>query len=284
MNNIVKLKNGEMVPALGQGTWYLGDSRAKRKDEIEAIQTGIELGMTLIDTAEMYGSGRSEELVGEAIEGFDRENLFLVSKVLPSNANKVNMYKSCENSLKRMKVDYLDLYLYHWRGSTPLKETVDCLENLVKEGLIKSWGVSNFDVDDMEELFSIPNGKNCMVNQVLYHTGSRGIEYSLMPWMNENNVSLMSYCPLAQAGSLKRELFTSEVLINIAKKYDCDITEVMLAWNIRNGKTIAIPRTGNKAHTIINANADNIVLDKSDIEAIDRAFLAPRRKMALDIQ
>lgn len=284
MNNIVKLKNGEMVPALGQGTWYLGDSRAKRKDEIEAIQTGIELGMTLIDTAEMYGSGRSEELVGEAIEGFDRENLFLVSKVLPSNANKVNMYKSCENSLKRMKVDYLDLYLYHWRGSTPLKETVDCLENLVKEGLIKSWGVSNFDVDDMEELFSIPNGKNCMVNQVLYHTGSRGIEYSLLPWMNENNVSLMSYCPLAQAGSLKRELFTSEVLINIAKKHDCDITEVMLAWNIRNGKTIAIPRTGNKAHTIINANADNIVLDKSDIEAIDRAFLAPRRKMALDIQ
>ena len=284
MNNIVKLKNGEMVPALGQGTWYLGDSRAKRKDEIEAIQTGIELGMTLIDTAEMYGSGRSEELVGEAIEGFDRENLFLVSKVLPSNANKINMYKSCENSLKRMKVDYLDLYLYHWRGSTPLKETVDCLENLVKEGLIKSWGVSNFDVDDMEELFSIPNGKNCMVNQVLYHIGSRGIEYSLLPWMNENNVSLMSYCPLAQAGSLKRELFTSEVLINIAKKHDCDITEVMLAWNIRNGKTIAIPRTGNKAHTIINANADNIVLDKSDIEAIDRAFLAPRRKMALDIQ
>lgn len=284
MNNIVKLKNGGMVPALGQGTWYLGDSRAKRKDEIEAIQTGIELGMTLIDTAEMYGSGRSEELVGEAIEGFDRENLFLVSKVLPSNANKVNMYKSCENSLKRMKVDYLDLYLYHWRGSTPLKETVDCLENLVKEGLIKSWGVSNFDVDDMEELFSIPNGKNCMVNQVLYHIGSRGIEYSLLPWMNENNVSLMSYCPLAQAGSLKRGLFTSEVLINIAKKHDCDITEVILAWNIRNGKTIAIPRTGNKAHTIINANADNIVLDKSDIEAIDRAFLAPRRKMALDIQ
>lgn len=284
MNNIVKLKNGGMVPALGQGTWYLGDSRAKRKDEIEAIQTGIELGMTLIDTAEMYGSGRSEELVGEAIEGLDRENLFLVSKVLPSNANKVNMYKSCENSLKRMKVDYLDLYLYHWRGSTPLKETVDCLENLVKEGLIKSWGVSNFDVDDMEELFSIPNGKNCMVNQVLYHIGSRGIEYSLLPWMNENNVSLMSYCPLAQAGSLKRGLFTSEVLINIAKKHDCDITEVILAWNIRNGKTIAIPRTGNKAHTIINANADNIVLDKSDIEAIDRAFLAPRRKMALDIQ
>lgn len=284
MNNIVKLNSGAAVPALGQGTWYLGDDKSKRKAEIEAIQTGIELGMILIDTAEMYGGGRSEELVGEAISGFDRENLFLVSKVLPGNANRERMRHSCENSLKRMKTDYLDLYLYHWRGGTPLKETVECLENLVKEGLIKSWGVSNFDIDDMEELFSIPNGENCVVNQVLYHMGSRGIEYSLLPWMIKNNVALMSYCPLAQAGSLKRELFSSEVLIKIAKKYNCDISQVMLAWNIRNGNTIAIPRTGKKVHTILNANADNIVLDKDDFDAIDSAFLPPRRKIALDIQ
>ena len=284
MNNTVKLKNSVVVPALGQGTWYLGDSKSRRMDEIEAIQTGIDLGMTLIDTAEMYGSGRSEELVGEAISGFDRENLFLVSKVLPGNANREGMRHSCENSLKRMKTDYLDLYLYHWRGGTPLKETVDCLENLVKEGLIKAWGVSNFDLDDMEELFSIASGENCMVNQVLYHTGSRGIEYSLIPWMKKTNVALMSYCPLAQAGSLKRGLFSSEVLINIAKKYNCDISQVMLAWNIRNGNTIAIPRTGNKVHTILNANADNILLDKDDIDAIDSAFLPPRKKTALDIQ
>ena len=284
MNNIVKLNSGVAVPALGQGTWYLGDDKDKRKAEIEAIQTGIELGMTLIDTAEMYGSGRSEELVGEAISGFDRKNLFLVSKVLPGNANRANMRQSCKNSLKRMKTDYLDLYLYHWRGGTPLKETVECLENLVKEGLIKSWGVSNFDIDDMEELFSIPNGENCVVNQVLYHMGSRGIEYSLLPWMNKNNVTLMSYCPLAQAGSLKKELFSSEVLIKIAKKYNCDISQVILAWNIRNGNTIAIPRAGNKVHTILNANADNIVPDKDDLEAIDNAFLPPRRKTALDIQ
>ena len=224
MNNTVKLKNGIVVPALGQGTWYLGDSKTKRKDEIEAIQTGIDLGMTLIDTAEMYGSGRSEELVGEAIKDFDREKLFLVSKVLPSNANRANMRRACENSIKRMKASYLDLYLYHWRGGTPLKETVDCLEELVNEGLIKSWGVSNFDIDDMEELYNTPKGKNCMVNQVLYHTGSRGIEYSLLPWMEKNNINLMSYCPLAQAGSLRRGLFNSEVLKKIAKKHECDIT------------------------------------------------------------
>ena len=284
MNNTVKLKNGVVVPALGQGTWYLGESKAKRKDEIEAIQTGIDLGMTLIDTAEMYGSGRSEELVGEAIKDFDREKLFLVSKVLPSNANRANMRRSCENSIKRMKVSYLNLYLYHWRGSTPLRETVECLEELVKEGLIKSWGVSNFDIDDMEELYNIPNGKNCMVNQVLYHTGSRGIEYSLLPWMFENDVNLMSYCPLAQAGSLRRGLLNSEVLNKIAKKHECDITQVMLAWNIRNGKTIAIPRTGNKSHTILNAGADKILLDEDDFKSIDSVFTPPARKEPLDIQ
>lgn len=284
MNNTVKLKNGIVVPALGQGTWYLGDSKVKRKDEIEAIQTGINLGMTLIDTAEMYGSGRSEELVGEAIKDFDREKLFLVSKVLPSNANRANMRRACENSIKRMKVSYLDLYLYHWRGGTPLKETVDCLEELVNEGLIKSWGVSNFDIDDMEELYNIPKGKNCMVNQVLYHTGSRGIEYSLLPWMVKNDINLMSYCPLAQAGSLRRGLFNSEVLKKIAKKYECDITQVILAWNIRNGKTIAIPRTGNKVHTILNAGADKILLDEDDFKAIDNVFTPPTRKEPLDIQ
>ena len=284
MNNTVKLKNGIVVPALGQGTWYLGDSKVKRKDEIEAVQTGIDLGMTLIDTAEMYGSGRSEELVGEAIKDFDREKLFLVSKVLPSNSNRANMRRVCENSIKRMKASYLDLYLYHWRGGTPLKETVDCLEELVNEGLIKSWGVSNFDIDDMEELYNTPNGKNCMVNQVLYHTGSRGIEYSLLPWMVENNISLMSYCPLAQAGSLRRGLFNSEVLKKIAKKHECDITQVMLAWNIRNGKTIAIPRTGNKVHTILNAGADKISLDEDDFKAIDNVFTPPTRKEPLDIQ
>lgn len=222
--------------------------------------------------------------MGEAIDGTDRDSLFLVSKVLPSNADKHRMRSACENTLKRMKISYLDLYLYHWRGSTPLSETVDCFEELVKEGLIKAWGVSNFDIDDMIELYNTPGGKNCVVNQVLYHIASRGIEYSLMPWMNENNVALMSYCPLAQAGSLKRELFSSDVLNSIAKKHNCDITQVMLAWNIRGGNTVAIPRTGNKTHTVLNAASDNIVLDNNDFEEIDRAFRPPIRKEALDIQ
>lgn len=284
MDRAVKLKNGINVPAIGQGTWYLGDDKGKRNSEIEALRAGIDIGMTLIDTAEMYGSGRSEELVGEAISGYDREKLFLVSKVLPSNADRENMLNSCKNSLKRMNTDYLDLYLYHWRGSAPLRETVSCFEELVKEGLIKAWGVSNFDTDDMQELFKIKEGKNCVVNQVLYHTASRGIEFDLLPWMNENDVALMSYCPLAQAGSLKRGLFSSRILNEIAKKHNCDISQVILAWNIRNGNTIAIPRTGNKEHTLLNAGAADIVLDEKDLALIDKEFLPPRKKMPLDIQ
>lgn len=284
MDRAVKLKNGINVPAIGQGTWYLGDDKGKRNSEIEALRAGIDIGMTLIDTAEMYGSGRSEELVGEAISGYDREKLFLVSKVLPSNADRENMLNSCKNSLKRMNTDYLDLYLYHWRGSAPLRETVSCFEELAKEGLIKAWGVSNFDTDDMQELFKIKEGKNCVVNQVLYHTASRGIEFDLLPWMNENDVALMSYCPLAQAGSLKRGLFSSRILNEIAKKHNCDISQVILAWNIRDGNIIAIPRTGNKEHTLLNAGAADIVLDETDLALIDKEFLPPRKKMPLDIQ
>lgn len=284
MDRAVKLKNEINVPAIGQGTWSLGDDKGKRNSEIEALRAGIDIGMTLIDTAEMYGSGRSEELVGEAISGYDREKLFLVSKVLPSNADRENMLNSCKNSLKRMNTDYLDLYLYHWRGSAPLRETVSCFEELAKEGLIKAWGVSNFDTDDMQELFKIKEGKNCVVNQVLYHTASRGIEFDLLPWMNENDVALMSYCPLAQAGSLKRGLFSSRILNEIAKKHNCDISQVILAWNIRDGNIIAIPRTGNKEHTLLNAGAADIVLDETDLALIDKEFLPPRKKMPLDIQ
>ena len=222
--------------------------------------------------------------MGEAISGYDREKLFLVSKVLPSNADRENMLNSCKNSLKRMNTDYLDLYLYHWRGSAPLRETVSCFEELAKEGLIKAWGVSNFDTDDMQELFKIKEGKNCVVNQVLYHTASRGIEFDLLPWMNENDVALMSYCPLAQAGSLKRGLFSSRILNEIAKKHNCDISQVILAWNIRNENIIAIPRTGNKEHTLLNAGAADIVLDETDLALIDKEFLPPRKKMPLDIQ
>lgn len=284
MKHMVKLANGISVPALGQGTWYLGDSAKTRKSEIEALRTGIEAGMTLIDTAEMYGGGRSEALVGEAIAPYDREKLFLVSKVLPGNANRRGMEKALDASMKRMGVEYLDLYLYHWRGGTPLYETVECLRKLQEKGKIRAWGVSNFDIDDMEELFALDGGSECLVNQDLYHAGSRGIEWSLLPWMRERNVALMAYCPLAQAGTLRDGLFGSKAVKEIAEKHGCSVTQVLLAWDIRDGNTIAIPKAGRKEHTLLNAGADEIELDAEDLAKIDAAFAPPKRKMWLDMQ
>ncbi len=284
MKHNVLLANGVTVPALGQGTWYLGEQRNRRQQEIEGIRKGVEAGMTLIDTAEMYGNGAAEDMLGEAISTLDRSQLFLVSKVLPGNAGGTRMRRALEGSLSRMGVKYLDLYLYHWRGRYPLQETVDRLEELKAEGLIKAWGVSNFDIDDMEELWRLPGGKNCLVNQVLYHTGSRGIEYSLLPWMLKHNVALMSYCPLAQAGSLRNGLFRNRTLVELAEKYHATVPQILLAWNIRNGHTIAIPRSSRAEHTLDNAKADQITLTAEDLAAIDRAYPAPTHKEYLDMQ
>ncbi len=284
MKKQVALNCGAHVPALGQGTWYLGDHRGTRQREIDAIRAGIDAGMTLIDTAEMYGSGRSEDLVGEAIRGIDRDKLFLVSKVLPSNAGKRNIFTSCENTLKRMGVDCLDLYLLHWRGGVPLSETVACMEQLKAQGKIKNWGVSNFDTDDMEELWRIPEGKNCQVNQVLYHMGSRGIEYDLLPWMRDKGVALMAYCPLAQAGSLKRGLFSNPNLQKLAKEYNTDIPQILLSWCMRDGNTIAIPRSSRPEHTLMNAQAKDLELGEEALRLIDKLYPAPTHKVYLDIQ
>lgn len=168
------------VPVLGQGTWYLGENSAARKAEQHALCTGIEAGMRLLDTAEMYGDGQAENLLGEVLPHYKRSDLFLVSKVYPHNAGRSHIFTSCENSLRRMHTDYLDLYLLHWRGRIPLAETVECMEELIRQGKIRRWGVSNFDIYDMQELWSVPNGTHCMVNQVLYHIASRGIEYDLL--------------------------------------------------------------------------------------------------------
>lgn len=284
MKHEVKLANGTTVPALGQGTWYLGENPSQRAREIDGIRKGVEAGMTLIDTAEMYGNGAAEDMLGEAISTLDRSKLYLVSKVLPNNAGGTRMRRALKGSLSRMGVEQLDLYLYHWRGSFPLRETVAGLEELKAEGLIKGWGVSNFDIDDMEELWRIPEGRNCLVNQVLYHTGSRGIEYSLLPWMVEHDVALMSYCPLAQAGSLKRGLLQNKTLLELAKKYDATVPEIMLSWNIRNGHTIAIPRSSRPEHTLSNAHADSITLTEEDYRLIDMAYPAPAHKEYLDMQ
>lgn len=284
MKHIVRLKNGAEIPALGLGTWYLGDDAGRRAREIAALRTGIEKGMALIDTAEMYGGGRSERLVGEAIKGTERGRLFIVSKVLPNNAGRRGIFRSCEESLQRLGTDYLDLYLLHWRGSVPLAETVECMEKLERDGLIRGWGVSNFDTDDMEELRRVKGGDGCLVNQVLYHAASRGIEYSLLPQMMERGVALMAYCPLAQGGSLRRGLFRSRALNDIAARRGATVAQILLAWAIRGGDTIAIPRSSSPEHTAENAGADAIELTAEELAAIDREFAPPRRKEPLDIQ
>lgn len=283
MNRMVTLSDGTSVPALGQGTWFLGEKRAQFEREKEALTAGVGAGMTLIDTAEMYGSGKAELLIGETIRQMDRSSLFLVSKVYPHNAGRKNIFKSCMASLDRMGTNYLDLYLLHWRGGIPLEETVACMEQLKKEGKIRRWGVSNFDTDDMEELWQVPGGKNCAVNQVLYHAGSRGIEYDLLPWMREHGVALMAYCPLAQGGDLKRGMYQSPVLQQIAQAHGATVSQVLLAFAMRDGSTIAIPRSSRKEHTLENAGADTLVLTEEELAKIDGAFPAPNRKVYLDI-
>lgn len=279
----VRLPDGRSVPAIGQGTWFLGEGRQDRMQEEKALRTGIDAGMTLIDTAEMYGEGRAEELVGEAIRGYDRERLFLVSKVYPHHAGKRDIFRSCAASMARMGTDYLDLYLLHWRGGIPLAETVACMEQLKQEGKIRRWGVSNFDTSDMEELWRIPDGRNCAVNQVLYHVASRGIEYDLLPWMREHGIPVMAYCPLAQAGDLKRGLYENPVLARIAKAHGATVPQVLLAFAIRGGDVIAIPRTGKASHAAENAGGGKLVLTDTELAAIDREFPAPKRKVYLDI-
>lgn len=282
--NTVKLPDKTAYPQLGLGTWHIGDNPLTHQQEVSALRLGIELGMTLIDTAEMYGEGKSETLVGEAISVFPRNSLTLVSKVYPHNAGKNNIFQSCEHSLRRLQTDYLDLYLLHWRGGVPLSETVYCMQQLKKEGKIKNWGVSNFDLLDMQELFQVPDGDRCAVNQVLYHLGSRGIEFDLLPWMKEHNIPVMAYCPLAQAGSLKRALLQDSTVKTIAQKHHATTIQILLAFVLSHNTMIAIPKSKNQEHIKQNALAAQISLDEQDLASLNRAFPAPHRKVPLDIE
>lgn len=278
-----RLPDGKMIPRLGQGTWNMGDSPSKRTEETRALQLGIELGMTLIDTAEMYGEGNSEQLIGEAIRDIPREELYLVSKVYPHNAGKTRIFNSCKNSLKRLGVDYLDLYLLHWRGSVPLAETVASMEKLVREGWIRNWGVSNFDTKDMIELWNTPDGDKCTVNQVLYHLGSRGIEFDLLPWMRDHHVPVMAYCPIAQGGDLKRELLSNTEVRTVAEKHSITPIQVLLSFVLHDKDVIAIPKASLSEHVRANAQTALIALEDTDIAMLSKAFPAPNRKTYLDI-
>lgn len=277
------LKDGSKLAKLGLGSWNLAMNLSKREDEIEAIRRGISEGINLIDTAEMYGNGASESLIAEAIKGINRNELYLVSKVLPENAGGNRLETSLDASLKRLNTDYLDLYLYHWRGDYPLEETVDKLEKMMKKGKILRWGVSNFDIDDMKELLAIPAGKNCMVNQVLYHLGSRGIEYELLPFLKKERIPVMAYCPLAQAGSLKDKLVDNPVLKEVASAYGITVIQLLLAFVMRMENVSAIPKAGKISHVIANARVRDIYLSDEDYKRICDEFPAPTSKVRLDV-
>ena len=271
----VTLPGGERVPALGQGAWMIGDAPERRSDEIAALRRGLDLGLTLIDTAEMYGEGASETLVGEAVAG-RRDEVFLVSKALPSHAGRAGLERACAASLRRLKTDRLDLYLLHWRGSVPLAETVAGMEALRDKGLIRRWGVSNFDTDDMEELWAA-GGSACAANQVLYNLSRRGPEFDLLPWQASRGVPAMAYGPIEQ-GRLK-----TAALAPVAAKHGVAPYAVALAWAMRAGDVIAIPKAGRIAHVEANARAAALTLDADDCAALDAAFPPPRRKVALEM-
>ena len=277
MNPTVVLPAGESIPALGQGTWQMAEKAGRRAQEIEALRLGVELGMTLIDTAEMYGEGAAEELVAEALVG-ERERIFLVSKVYPHNAGRLGVIQACERSLRRLKTDRLDLYLLHWRGSVPLEETVAGFEELRQSGKIRHWGVSNFDVDDMEELLDVPAGENCAINQVLYNVTRRGPEFDLIPWMTARGMPLMAYSPIEQ-GRLPR----GGALQSIAQRHEASPFQIALAWLLNKPRVIAIPKASNVQHVQENHRALEITLTPEDMAAIDAEFPAPKRKRPLEM-
>lgn len=275
MGKTVALPSGEAVSALGQGTWHMGEDPARRAEEVAALRAGLDLGLSLIDTAEMYAEGGAERVVAEAIAG-RRDEVFLVSKVYPHNASRDGVVAACERSLMRLRTDRLDLYLLHWRGSHPLIETVAGFDALQQAGKIRRWGVSNLDVADMEELFEA-GGRACAADQILYNLSRRGPEFDLMPLLSAARIPVMAYSPIEQ-GRLPQD----GVLGTLARKHGVTPFQVALAWVMRRPDVIAIPKATRIAHVTANAAALEVVLDGEDLAAIDRAFPPPRRKVPLE--
>src|SRR4029453_4296202 len=284
----VSLADGTHVPVLGQGTWRMGENKSAHADEVAALRLGIELGMTLIDTAEMYGEGGAEEVVADAIVG-QRDRVFVVTKVYPHNASQTELPKACARSLKRLRIDAIGLYLLHWRErNTRLAETVEAFENLRSAGKIKRWGVSNFDVDDMQELFAIENGSACLANQVLYNLNNRQIESSVLPFLTSNvksadgrirrskpqtsHIPIMAYSPVGQG----RGLLQKKTINEIPERHDATPAQIALAWVIRHPSVIAIPKASDEKHVRDNARSIDIKLTKQDLADLDREFPPPK--------
>ena len=265
----VALPSGETVPALGQGTWYFGEDPARRQEEIASIRRGIDLGLTLIDTAEMYGEGRSEQLVGEAIAG-QRDKVFVVSKVYPHNASRRKMHAACNDSLRRLRIDAIDLYLLHWSGEVPIDETVEAFEALKREGKIRHWGVSNLDLEEMKVLWSQPGGQAVQTNQVLYNLGQRGIEWDLLPWLRQNRVPVMAYSPFEHG-----RLLRSRPLAAFARKHVMTPAQVAIAWLLAQDGVIAIPKTAGVKRLEENAASLERPLTQAQLSELDSLFPPP---------
>ncbi|MFN8536791.1 MAG: aldo/keto reductase [Thermomicrobiales bacterium] len=273
----VALPSGEVVPKLGQGTWGMAEHPRRRASEIAALRLGLDLGMTLIDTAEMYAEGGAEELVGEAITG-RRDEVFLVSKVMPQNASRRGTIAACERSLRRLKTECIDLYLLHWRGRTPLAETIEAFGTLIREGKIRSWGVSNFDPADMAELVHAHDGAAVATNQVLYNLTRRGIEYDLLPWCQQRGLPIMAYSPIEQG-----RLLGNRVLGAVAVRHGATPAQVALAWLLRQEGIIAIPKTGDPDRVRENHAALAVRLTEQDLADLDRAFPPPTGPRPLEM-
>lgn len=285
----VLLPDGSFMPQLGQGTWLMGEEDNNFEKEVKSLKYGIELGLNLIDTAEMYGDGKAENITGNAIKTFRRQDIYLVSKVMPENANRKQIYKSIEKSLKMLGTDYLDMYLLHWRENADLAEVVYCMEDLIEKGKIKRWGVSNFDVEDMEDLWKVSDGKRCSINQILYNLGTRGIEYDLMEWQRERKIPFMAYSPVGQAGALitqdgisKAMLMKDKNVREVAAKHGISVVQLLLAFVLRHDDMVAIPKAVKSEHIEENEIAGRIVLSEQDVEQLSKSFPSPQKKVTME--
>ena len=284
MMKTIVLPNGRILPRMGLGTWRIGDDADKEAKEIDAIRYGIDQGIRILDTAEMYGEGKSEILLGKAIQGFPRKELFLVSKIYPHNCNASRFFSSLEKSLKRLGTDYLDLYLLHWRtGRVDLKETVSLMEKAKARGLIRDWGVSNFNVTDMAELLAVEGGENCLADQCLYHLGSRGVEYSLLPFLGRHRIFFMAYSPLAQSGGLREGIFQNAAVVDVARRHGIQPIQVLLSFSLFREDVVSIPKCGSREHVFSMLEAEKVVLDEEDIALLEKAFPKPSRDFPLDM-
>lgn len=277
MMRTLQLPSGQAIPILGIGTWQMGENRRDRQREIEALRYGLDLGLSLIDTAEMYGEGGAEEVIASAIAD-RRSEVFLVSKVYPHNASRAGAIAACERSLKRLKTDYLDLYLLHWRGSIPLAETLEAFHRLQQAGKIRSYGVSNFDIQDMEEALHLQGGSAIATNQVLYNLRRRGIEWNLLPWCRQRNIPIMAYSPIEQG-----RLLTDRVLQSIAQERGTSPAQVAIAWLLHQEGVIVIPKSSRRHHIEQNYAALNLQLSAEELASLDAAFPPPTRPVPLEM-